>query len=183
MDDIETAAAMWTTDTYAYIYGAIMFMLLGITLIRSVVFFDFCTRASHNLHENMFNSLIATTMRFFDVNPSGRILNRFSKDIGSVDETLPRTLLEAIQVNLGIIGSVGITLYVDWSFGVIILLLGVGFMIMRHIYLKVSRDLGRLEGMSEFFLNSFINGRSFFLLVDQSYTANTLLIVLHNISS
>lgn len=37
-------------------------------------------------------------MRFFNVNPSGRILNRFSKDIGAVDETLPSTITDFVQV-------------------------------------------------------------------------------------
>lgn len=37
-------------------------------------------------------------MRFFDVNPSGRIMNRFSKDMGTIDELLPKVLIDAIQV-------------------------------------------------------------------------------------
>lgn len=37
-------------------------------------------------------------MRFFDTNPSGRILNRFSKDMGAIDEVLPRGMMDAIQV-------------------------------------------------------------------------------------
>lgn len=88
-------------------------------------------------------------MRFFDINPSGRILNRFSKDIGAVDEALPKILLDSIQINLGMIGAIAVTLYVNFKFGVIILLLGIAFMVVRHIYLKVSTDLKRLEGMSE----------------------------------
>lgn len=32
----------------------------------------------------MFNGVVSAKMRFFDTNPSGRILNRFSKDIGQV---------------------------------------------------------------------------------------------------
>lgn len=43
-----------------------------------------CMRASQNLHDGMFKGLISTTIRFFDTNPSGRILNRFSKDLGLV---------------------------------------------------------------------------------------------------
>lgn len=131
-----------------------MFFLLSIALLRSVTFFYLCACTSQNLHDNMFNGLISTTMRFFDVNPSGRILNRFSKDIGSVDETLPKILLDAIQINLSMIGAIAVTLYVNFKFGVIILLMGIVFMMLRHIYLKVSKDLKRLEGMSMFKLIS-----------------------------
>lgn len=46
----------------------------------------------------MFSNILAATMRFFDTNPSGRILNRFSKDMGVVDEVLPRMYLDSIQV-------------------------------------------------------------------------------------
>lgn len=148
-EDIEAAAAMWNTNTYAYIHGAIMFFLLTIALVRSVMFFHLCAYASQNLHDNMFNGLISTTMRFFDVNPSGRILNRFAKDIGSVDESLPKILFDSIQINLNMIGAIAVTLYVNSSFGLIILLMGVVFMVIRHVYLKVSRDLKRLEGMSK----------------------------------
>ncbi|KAJ8978761.1 hypothetical protein NQ317_017484 [Molorchus minor] len=41
--------------------------------------------------------IINTSMRFFEVNPSGRILNRFSKDMGSIDEILPLVILDTLQ--------------------------------------------------------------------------------------
>lgn len=49
---------------------------------RSLGFFEMTVRASQKLHNAMFNGLILASMRFFDTNPSGRILNRCSKDIG-----------------------------------------------------------------------------------------------------
>lgn len=55
--------------------------------------------ASKNLHSKMFSALLITPMKFFDTNPSGRILNRFSRDMGIIDEILPRMVLEAIQVS------------------------------------------------------------------------------------
>ena len=48
--------------------------------------------------------MLGATMRFFDTNSSGRILNRFSRDMGVIDELLPKALMEAIQVLLAMFG-------------------------------------------------------------------------------
>lgn len=66
------------------------------------MFIKTCMKASIRLHNAMFSSILRGAMRFFDTNPSGRILNRFSKDIGAIDELLPRFMLESIQVNSGV---------------------------------------------------------------------------------
>ena len=42
-------------------------------------------------------------MRFFNTNCSGRILNRFSKDMGAIDEKLPYVLIDTIQVRIKIV--------------------------------------------------------------------------------
>ncbi|KAJ8929218.1 hypothetical protein NQ314_018097 [Rhamnusium bicolor] len=47
----------------------------------------------------MFDKIVYATMRFFNINPSGRILNRFSKDVGVLDETLPLTFLDTVEVS------------------------------------------------------------------------------------
>lgn len=46
----------------------------------------------------MFSKIVYASMYFFNTNPSGRILNRFSKDTGAVDEILPMTALDVMQV-------------------------------------------------------------------------------------
>jgi len=50
------------------------------------VLFDFLflkvsLNASFKLHKDVFRKLVYSPMRFFDVTPSGQILNRFSKDM------------------------------------------------------------------------------------------------------
>lgn len=49
----------------------------------------------------MFESISRSPMSFFHSNPSGRILNRFSKDMGAVDEMLPQAMIDCFQVKKG----------------------------------------------------------------------------------
>lgn len=57
-----------------------------------------CLRVSITLHEMIYEGVSRARMIFFHQNASGRILNRFSKDIGSVDSQLPVILVDCIQV-------------------------------------------------------------------------------------
>ncbi|KAK9869796.1 hypothetical protein WA026_003528 [Henosepilachna vigintioctopunctata] len=82
-----------------YVYTSIICFLILIALSRSIAFFQYCLSSSTFLHNNMFVKIVKAPMRFFNTNPSGRILNRFSKDIGSIDEVLPVLLLESIEVS------------------------------------------------------------------------------------
>lgn len=66
-----------STYTYVCIYGALMASLFVVALTRSMGFFHFCMSSAQNLHDKIFTSLVSATMRFFNTNPSGRILNRF----------------------------------------------------------------------------------------------------------
>lgn len=116
---------------------------------RSISFYRLCLTASQKLHDGMFKGLISTKMRFFDTNPSGRILNRFSKDMGSTDEYLTKAILDAVQINLNMIGSIVVTIVVSPLFIIPIALMSLIFMGIRKIYLKTSINIKRLEGMTK----------------------------------
>ena len=71
------------------IYSTLILVLFITTILRSVTFFAICMRASERLHNNIFSRLIQTPVAFFDSNPAGRILNRFTRDLGTIDEKFP----------------------------------------------------------------------------------------------
>ena len=51
-------------------------------------------------------ALLQAPVLFFDSNPVGRILNRFSKDVGCMDELLPLDFLLSIELTLLFLSSV-----------------------------------------------------------------------------
>lgn len=138
------------TETYVFVYSGIIMSLITIAAARSTTFFKTCANASQNLHDSMFNGLIYTAMQFFDENPIGRITNRFTKDLGAVDEQLPKILLDALQMNLNIIGAIIVTIFTDIKLSIVVLVMAVFFLVVRRIFLKCSTNIKRLEGTSRF---------------------------------
>lgn len=114
------------------------------------MFYNLCMLCNQKLHDLAFGALIRSPMRFFDTNPSGRILNRFSKDLGGVDELLPKTILDAGQLTLWAIGSLVVVCIVNPIYIAPIVVIGVVFFWVRRFYLATSTNIKRLEGISKF---------------------------------
>ena len=107
------------------IYGSLVAGVLFLSFAHSVLFSVLLVRASRVLHNKMFSHVLRAPIYFFDTNPigkyqvayvfddfyyfKGRILNRFSKDIGFMDDILiknfsrffmVRTIMVVCVVNL-----------------------------------------------------------------------------------
>ncbi|XP_071648714.1 ATP-binding cassette sub-family C member 4 [Temnothorax longispinosus] len=169
--DIEDASVI----NYVYIYTGIILAIFFVGITRSLVFYKTCMTCSQRLHDMMFSALIRTGMRFFDTNPSGRILNRFSKDMGAIDELLPKAILDAGQMNMNMFGALIVTCVVNPIFLVPIVIISVIFYWIRKVYLKTSKNIKRLDGMlrSPVFthLNATLNG----LTTIRAYCAQDIL--------
>uniref|UniRef100_A0A8C4X1U4 Cystic fibrosis transmembrane conductance regulator n=1 Tax=Eptatretus burgeri TaxID=7764 RepID=A0A8C4X1U4_EPTBU len=75
----------------------------------------------------------------------GRVLNRFSKDIGQMDDLLPFTMVDFMQLFLMIVGAIIVAVSViPWLLILVLPLCGI-FIFLRRYYLATSRDIKRLE--------------------------------------
>lgn len=61
---------------------------MSVTLTNSFWLILSSLRAAKRLHDSMLNSILRAPMLFFHTNPTGRMINRFSKDLGDVDRTV-----------------------------------------------------------------------------------------------
>ena len=140
----------FTPDICIYIHSFIIIFLIIITLTRSLSFFKVCMKASKNLHNNMFANIVNATMRFFNTNPSGRILNRFSKDMGSIDETLPQSITDTLQVGLNVFAITMVLSSINPWIIIPTVIIFVIFYLYKVVFLATSRNLKRMEGTSEY---------------------------------
>ncbi|XP_045761292.1 uncharacterized protein LOC123864713 [Maniola jurtina] len=146
-----------TTGQYLWIYGGAVLFIIIMTNVRIAGFVMMTMRASQNLHDVMFKNLIAAVMRFFDTNPSGRVLNRFSKDMGAMDEMLPRSILESIQMYL-FVASVLVLNALALPYTLIpTAILLVIFVFLLKWYLNAAQAVKRLESTTKSPVFSMIN--------------------------
>ncbi|XP_070543483.1 ATP-binding cassette sub-family C member 8-like isoform X1 [Ptychodera flava] len=73
---------------YLIFYSAEGILFLSLVLATSAAVTLFCIKAAKRLHDKMLCNVIHAPLRFFDITPIGRILNRFSNDIAMTDEVL-----------------------------------------------------------------------------------------------
>ncbi|XP_067646235.1 probable multidrug resistance-associated protein lethal(2)03659 isoform X3 [Eurosta solidaginis] len=139
---------MNTDRSDIYIFFSIVFAIIIFALTRSILFFTMTSLSSTELHNIMFKGITHAAMYFFHTNPSGRILNRFSKDLGQVDEMLPLITMDVIQNFLSLAGIVIVISIVNpiglLATGILALI----FYLMRSFYLNTSRDVKRLEAVT-----------------------------------
>ncbi|XP_045455242.1 ATP-binding cassette sub-family C member 4-like [Melitaea cinxia] len=146
---LDVQIGLFTTGQYLLIHGSLVIVCILLTHLRVIPFAKLCVDASQNLHDNMFSTMIKGIMRFFDTSSSGRILNRFTKDMGALDEILPRSLLDVVQIYSTLIFILvlnAVALY--WTLIPSFILMIIFFFTVK-LYLKTAQGIKRLEGTTK----------------------------------
>ena len=79
-----TEGAWSPTTSMKALAGIIGGMILCV-LLRQILFVNFSLNISQTFHKKILQRVMRAVVEFYDTNPSGRILNRFSNDIGVLD--------------------------------------------------------------------------------------------------
>ncbi|CAG0914441.1 unnamed protein product [Notodromas monacha] len=77
------------THIYRIVLTALAANVILVGLAQGYVMCRQLLVASSKLHEEMLNSIIRAPMSFFDSTPTGRIMNRFSRDVDELDVRMP----------------------------------------------------------------------------------------------
>ena len=133
-------------DTHV-IHGSLVAVSFVAMTLSSFSFYHLLLEAAENLHSKMTLAILKAPVKFFHSTPAGRILNRFSKDIGSMDDELPPQFLQAVLFSLFSLSATLVPAATNyWLFLALLPIIGL-FVYFARYYLKTSRELKRIEAI------------------------------------
>jgi len=136
-----------TTNNYIMIY---LILNVGFS-VMTFVYYAFMAhtgvRASKKVHENAINRILMAPIYFFDTNPSGRIINRFSKDQDSLDNTIFITIQYFLSNFAGTISTLVLMIYSSPVLCFAVIPLFIIYYFVQQLYRNASREMKRLESI------------------------------------
>ncbi|XP_063510414.1 multidrug resistance-associated protein 1 isoform X7 [Pongo pygmaeus] len=104
--------------------------------------------ASRYLHVDLLHSILRSPMSFFERTPSGNLVNRFSKELDTVDSMIPEVIKMFMGSLFNVIGACIVILLATPIAAIIIPPLGLIYFFVQRFYVASSRQLKRLESVS-----------------------------------
>lgn len=142
--DSTNSSQMYFLNIYMGING-----VLAVTyFFRTLALLAGGLRASRILFNAIFSRILLAPVSFFDTTPLGRIVNRLSKDIYTIDEAIPSTWGTLLNISLSVLSTIGIVLYVTPAFVVFLVPVLIGYYKSQRYFIKTSRELQRLDSIS-----------------------------------
>lgn len=135
-------------NTLIIIFAVLVGALFLLSLVRTTVFFTICMRSSITLHNRLFESVIRASISFFDNNPIGVLLNRCSRDMGLIDDMVPPTAFDAIEIFVQLLGVIIMVAIIDYWIVIPTVVLIFIFYYLRKYYITTARSIKRLEGIT-----------------------------------
>uniref|UniRef100_A0A8C0F3Q0 Canalicular multispecific organic anion transporter 1 n=1 Tax=Bubo bubo TaxID=30461 RepID=A0A8C0F3Q0_BUBBB len=105
-------------------------------------------RASRVMHQQLLSNILRVPMSFFDTTPTGRIVNRFAKDIFTIDETIPMSFRSWLSCFMAIISTLLMISLATPFFALIIIPLSIFYYFVLRFYVSTSRQLRRLDSVT-----------------------------------
>uniref|UniRef100_A0A6N2KZ94 ABC-type xenobiotic transporter n=1 Tax=Salix viminalis TaxID=40686 RepID=A0A6N2KZ94_SALVM len=133
---------------YIFVYALLSFGQVIVTLVNSYWVISSSLHAAKRLHDAMLDSILRAPMLFFHTNPTGRIINRFAKDLGEIDRNVANFannfLNQAWQlfstfVLIGIVSTISL-----WAIMPLLILFYSAYL----YYQSTSREVKRLDSIT-----------------------------------
>ncbi|CAB4303490.1 unnamed protein product [Prunus armeniaca] len=148
VDATRSSRKEYSTSFYLVILCIFGIVNSILTLVRAFSFAFGGLRAAVKVHDTLLKRLINAPVQFFDQTPGGRILNRFSSDLYTIDDSLPFILNILLANFVGLLGIAIVLSYVQVFFLLLLLPFWYIYSKLQFFYRSTSRELRRLDSVS-----------------------------------
>ncbi|KAK2159275.1 hypothetical protein LSH36_155g02029 [Paralvinella palmiformis] len=132
-------------NKYLGVYGGLGALQAVCVLFYAIIAASSMVKAAGILHFKMLSNILQSPMSFFDTTPLGRILNRFTRDIETVDNIMPGLIRSFLNTFFGVITTVLVISYSTPIFLSVIVPLGLLYYFIQRFYIPTTRQLKRIE--------------------------------------
>ncbi|NXE36191.1 MRP1 protein, partial [Ptilorrhoa leucosticta] len=105
--------------------------------------------ASRTLHHQLLDNVLHLPLQWFETNPAGQIISRFTKDLFIVDVCFHFYLRTWLNCTLDVIGTILVITSASPLFIVVVIPLGYFYFTIQRYYIASSRQIRRLAGASQ----------------------------------
>lgn len=149
-----TSSSGPTKPGHSAVYYILIYILITIVFAIVVVSQDFFTflgeiTAARKIFNDLLDSVMGAKIRFFDSTPIGRVMNRFSKDIESIDQDLAPIAMSVFSNLLNAVSVVILISLITPGFLIPGVFVGFLYWAIGSFYLASSRELKRIDSISK----------------------------------
>jgi ABC-type multidrug transport system fused ATPase/permease subunit len=130
------------------VYGAVGLCALVAALVQKFVWLYRATDAARIMHDRALDGVLGAPLRFFDSTPTGRILNRFARDLDTVDDELPWNFEQACRQTLQTLAAFALIVAVIPALLLVALPVLVLYHRLQQDYRTAAREAKRLEAIA-----------------------------------
>ena len=137
---------------------AVVYVLgVGATYLQGRIMISVSQGTLKRIREQLFRKVQKLPVRYFDTNPTGDIMSRFTNDVDIIGEMLNSTLVQIFSGTITLIGTLALMLYTNWVLAVVTIVVSpiiakIGTAIAgksRKYFMKQQTDLGKVNGYIE----------------------------------
>ena len=156
--------SFWTSNTFGLSTGQYIGVYASLGVLQSVLMFVYSvsvaisgTKASRIMLRDAMKRVLRAPMSFFDTTPLGRIINRFSKDVDVMDNTLTDAI-RMFSLTIAMIIAVFVLIIVYFHYFAIALgPLLIMFVFSANYYRASAREVKRIEANKRSFVFARFN--------------------------
>ena len=158
IDSTKTSQQKITSLMAGLALMAVVYVLgVGATYLQGRIMISVSQGTLKRIREHLFRKVQKLPVRYFDTNPTGVIMSRFTNDVDIIGEMLNSTLVQIFSGTITLIGTLALMLYTNWVLAVVTIVVSpiiakIGTAIAgksRKYFMKQQTDLGKVNGYIE----------------------------------